>query len=211
MDIFDRIKGKIMGKNSEENANPEGKATKVDIEAEMSSQAGPSGERPKEEGSAEPIEFPAEDALEKKLAESEKNFLYLRAEFENYKRNAIKERAQLTKFGAERLARDLLDTLDVFAQAFENEITQENFENFAEGIKMTRQQLVSTLEKHGIQEVPSLGENFDPNNHEALGSEESENYSPGQVCRVFKAPYKYHDKLLRAGQVFVAREKEKKD
>jgi|GEM_PF-865561 len=144
---------------------------------------------------------------EDKYQALEKDFMYLRAEFENYKRNAIKDRSQLTKYGAQRLAQDLLDTVDVFSQALETDVTKENFQNFVDGVRMTKQQLEQTLDRHGIKEVEVIGKNFDPANQEALGTETTDEFESGQVCRVFKAPFMYHDKLLRAGQVFVAQPK----
>ena len=74
-------------------------------------------------------------------------------------------------------------------------------------VKMTAQSLKSNLEKHGISEMDCVGKPFDPNTQEALSSEPSDDYPEGHVTQVFKAPYKYHDKLLRAGQVVVSRAK----
>ncbi len=151
---------------------------------------------------------PAEDqSLEDKFAQLEKDHLYLRAELENIKRQNFKERSQLLKYGAERLARDLLDTLDVFKSALQADVTEENFKDFVNGVEMTAQSLKSNLEKHGIIEVDCVGKPFDPNTQEALSSEASEEYPEGHVTKVFKAPYRYHDKLLRPGQVIVSRKK----
>jgi molecular chaperone GrpE len=149
----------------------------------------------------------SEASLEDKLAQLEKDQLYLRAEMENIKRNSIKERSQLLKFGAERLARDLLETLDVFKSALSSEITEDNYKEFVEGVEMTAQSLKTTLEKHGIKEMECVGKPFDPNTQEALSSEPSEELPEGHVTQVFKAPFMYHDKLLRAGQVIVSRKK----
>ena len=145
--------------------------------------------------------------LAEKLAQVEKDHLYLRAEMENIKRQNIKERSQLLKYGAEYLARDLLETLDVFKSALDSEVNQDNFQDFVTGVKMTAQSLKSTLEKHGISEVECVGQAFDPNTQEALSSEGTDEYPEGHVTQVFKAPYKYHGKLLRPGQVVVSRPK----
>ena len=144
---------------------------------------------------------------EEKMLQMEKDHLYLRAELENIKRQNIKERSQLLKYGGERLARDLLTTLDVFKSALEGEVTAENYKEFVKGIEMTAQSLTSNLEKHGITEVKALGLPFDPNTQEALSSEPSDEYPEGHVTQVFKAPFNFHDKLLRAGQVVVSRVK----
>ncbi|MEM7647088.1 MAG: nucleotide exchange factor GrpE, partial [Pseudomonadota bacterium] len=83
----------------------------------------------------------------------------------------------------------------------------ENFEEFVKGVQMTSQSLKNALEKHGIQEVECIGKPFDPNTQEALSSEGTDEYPEGHVTQVFKAPYLYHDKLLRPGQVVVSRAK----
>ena len=149
--------------------------------------------------------------VEKLQAEVEKfknDYLYLRAEFENYKRNAIKERSDLLKYGGERMARDLLGVLDNFDRALTVEIKPENFETFVKGVQMTAKDLRTLLDKHGIKEVPSEGQPFDPNLQEALGSEPSTAVPDGNVLRVFEKPYKYHDKVLRIGKVIIARKPE---
>lgn len=142
----------------------------------------------------------------KALVEKHKNdYLYLRAEFDNYKKHAIKERADLMKFAGERLAVDLLNVLDNFERALSTQVTPESFKDFYKGVELTANELKSTLSKHGISEVPALNSPFDPAVHEALSSEENTDVTEGHVCRVFKKPYKYHDKLLRVGQVIVAK------
>lgn len=142
-------------------------------------------------------------------AEKYKNdFLYLRAEFENYKRNAIKERSELMKYAGERFIRDLLEVVDNFERALQTQVTADNVTTFRQGVEMTAQELRSLLQKHSVTEVPSQGAAFDPNIHEALGAEPSDQVAPGHILRVFKKPYKYHDKVLRAGQVVVAKKPE---
>lgn len=148
-----------------------------------------------------------EPSAAEKMAQMEKDYLYLRAELDNIKRQNIKERSQLLKYGGERLARDLLDTLDVFKSALESEVTDANFKDFVKGVEMTAQSLRTTLEKHGVKEVDAVGLPFDPNTQEALSSEPSKEHPEGHVTQVFKAPFNYHDKLLRPGQVIVSRGK----
>lgn len=148
---------------------------------------------------------------EKLQAEAEKyknDYLYLRAEFENYKRHAVKERSDLMKYAGERLAKDLLGVVDNFERALSVEVTPETFDNYIKGVEMTYKELKGLLDKHGIKEVPSEKQAFDPNLHEALGSEPTDKVSEGHVLRVFEKPYKYHDKILRVGKVIVARKPE---
>lgn len=148
------------------------------------------------------------DDLKAQLLKASSDYLYLRAEFDNFRKNSIKERADLLRYGGERLAKDLLETLDIFETALSTEITAENFKVFVDGIKMTAQQLSTTLEKHGIQVIACEGRAFDPASCEALGGEPTDKQPPGHVTKVFKKPYKFHDKILRIGQVIVATAKE---
>jgi len=147
-------------------------------------------------------------ALQAEAEKFKNDFLYLRAEFENYKRNAIKERSDLLKYGGERLARDIVGVLDNFERALAVGVTPDAIETYVKGVQMTAQELKTVLEKHGIKEVPSENVAFDPNIHEALGSEPSTSVDEGNVLRVFEKPYRYHEKLLRVGRVIIARKQE---
>lgn len=146
----------------------------------------------------------------KALAEKNKNdFLYLRAEFDNYRRNMIKERSDLLKYGSERLLVEILSILDNFERALEAKSTlasTDNLSNYIKGIEMTYQELKAVLTRFGVSEVPALGLPFDPLVHEALSSEETDEVKPGHVFRVFKKPYKLHDRIIRPAQVVVAKE-----
>jgi molecular chaperone GrpE len=151
----------------------------------------------------------AEKAKLQEQADKFKNeYLYLRAEFENYKKNSIKERSDLIKFGAERLARDIVGVLDNFERALSLKITPENLGDFSKGVEMTAHELRSTLQKHGIHEFPSEGLPFDPAHHEALSSEVSSSHPEGHVLRVFQKAYKYHDRMIRPAQVVVSKKPE---
>ncbi|WP_413559162.1 nucleotide exchange factor GrpE [Bdellovibrio sp. HCB209] len=161
------------------------------------------------QGSSENFDVSSEIQKIQEQAEKYKNdFLYLRAEFENYKRNAIKERSELLKYGGERFIRDLLDIVDNFDRALAVNITAENLNTFKQGVEMTATELRNLLTKHSVTEIPSEGVPFDPNIHEALSSEATDKVAPGHVARVFKKPYKLHDKVIRTGQVVVAKKPE---
>ena len=150
----------------------------------------------------------AKSEVEKLQAEVEKyknDYLYLRAEFENYKRHAIKERSDLMKYAGERMAKDLLGVVDNFDRALSVEVKPETLDTFVKGVEMTSKELKNLLDKHGIKEVPSENQPFNPSLHEALGSEPSSTVPEGNIVRVFEKPYKYHDKVLRVGRVIIAR------
>lgn len=144
--------------------------------------------------------------LKKALEKAKSDHLYLLAEFDNYRKNAIKERSDLIKFGHERLGRDLVSVLDNFERALALDVNAENYAQFVSGIKMTAQELTTLLQKHGIEEIPSHEKPFNPMHHEALSSEPTDKVEPGTITQVFRKPYKIHDRILRPGQVVVASE-----
>ena len=140
-----------------------------------------------------------------------KDLLYLRAEFENYKKQAIRERSDLIKYGGEGLVVTLLDILDNFDRALDVEINLDTMESFKQGVQLTASELKSTLKRFGIEEIDCLNKPFDPAIHEAMGSEESSKVTAGHITQVFKKPYKFHKKVIRAGQVIIAKKTDKAD
>ena len=137
-------------------------------------------------------------------AEKFKNeYLYLMAEFENYKKNVIKERSDMRKYGSERLIVEILNGLDLLDKALETKVSSENVDSFRKGIK-------SMLQKFGVEELPAKGAAFDPNMHEALSSEETRDVPAGHISQVYRKPYKLHERVVRPGQVVVAREPSEK-
>lgn len=144
------------------------------------------------------------DALRAELEKAKKDYLYLLAEFDNYRRNAVKERSELSKYGAEKFLREFLGVYDNFERALETEVTNENWSSFREGVDMISGELRGLLQRFGVEEVKSEGEIFDPAKHEALSSEPRSDLPPGSVARVFKKAYKLFDKLIRPAQVTVS-------
>lgn len=170
----------------------------------MSDEKRPESQTPGNE--AESFDVSKEIQHLQEQAEKFKNdYLYLRAEFENYKKHMAKERADLVKYGAEKLARDLLGVLDNFERALAVQVTAENAPMFRQGVEMTASELRQVLGRNGISEIPSEGQPFDPSVHEALSSEGSTDMPSGHVLRVFQKAYKMHEKLIRPAQVVVAK------
>ncbi|MCB0362143.1 MAG: nucleotide exchange factor GrpE [Bdellovibrionales bacterium] len=141
-----------------------------------------------------------------------RDYLYLKADFENYKKQMIKERSDLVKYGSERLILSLLDVLDVFDKALDTKVDADTLDAFVKGVKLTSDELKGALQRFGLKGLDPLGEPFDPSQHEALSSEETTQVPPGHVSQVFRRAYKLHDRVIRPAQVVVAKEpKESKD
>ncbi len=137
------------------------------------------------------------------LDKAKNDYLYLLAEFDNFRKNAIKERSEMSKYGSEKFIREFLNVFDNFERALE---APGNGEASAlrEGVQMIATEVRNLLQRFGVEEVKADGETFDPSKHEALSSEPRSDVEPGRVIRVFKKAYKLHDKLLRPAQVVVS-------
>lgn len=144
------------------------------------------------------------DLVEAELEKTKKDYLYLLAEFENYKKHVIKERSDMRKYGSERLIVELLSVLDVFDTALRMDVTAENIDGFRKGVEMTATEFRAALQRFGVEELPAEGKPFDPNMHEAISSEATDKFPEGHVSKVFKKPFKLHDRVIRPGQVVVA-------
>lgn len=152
----------------------------------------------------------AEISLEEQLEKSKQDYLYLAADFENFRKNSIKERSDLVKYGNERLLRELLEIVDNFERALESKSSgEESGEGMKSGVEMIFKELMSLLHRFGVKEVECKGVAFDPNLHEALSSEPTEEVPAGHITQVFKKAYKFNDRLLRPAQVVVAIEPKK--
>ena len=159
---------------------------------------------------AEPVAIDLNQAIEDlktQAGKSKSDYLYLLAEFENYKKNVIKERSDLRKYGSERLLVDLLNVMDLLEAALSTDINANTIESFKQGVHLTAKELRTTLQRFGVEELPAEGHPFDPSSHEALSSEETAALPEGYVSKVFKKPYKLHERVIRPGQVVVARSK----
>ena len=95
--------------------------------------------------------------------------------------------------------RDLLPVLDNLERAIEH--AQEDTDS--EGVKLTRQMFLSTLDKYGVKPIEALGSPFDPQVHEALGTKEDPSLEPGSVATVTEPGFTYRGKLLRPARVLV--------
>lgn len=140
--------------------------------------------------------------LEAQLKEKESKYLYLYAEFENFKKRSIKERSELIKFGWESVARSLLDVLDNLNRAIEHAGPSTD-KNLLEGLNMILNQFEATLEKQGVKEVETLRKPFDPNFNEAIAFEVSSEPS-GIILKEHTMGYTLHGRLLRPARVTVS-------
>lgn len=143
-----------------------------------------------------------ESAEEKKEPEEDSDTRYLRlmADFQNYKKRVEKEKTDIYSYANEKLITELLAVLDNFERALAQDCAGEGFK---EGMEMIFKQLGDVLEKSGLAEIPALGEDFDPNFHNAVMTEETDEYESGKVSGVMQKGYTLNGKVIRPSMVKV--------
>ena len=150
-------------------------------------------------------EAPAPDPLETAIAERDA-YLDLaqrvQADFENYRKRAVREQERLVAHAHERLVRELLPILDDLERALEAAERHEEAQ-LVEGVKLVEQSLRTALRKEGLAEIETNGA-FDPHVHEALLTQPSDDVESGSVLEVVQRGYRVGDRVLRPAKVIVA-------
>ena len=152
---------------------------------------------------------PEEISLEDKVKELEDRLLRSAAEIENIRKRSEKERAEAYKIGISLFVKDFVPVLDNIERALSSlkDSGEINYESFVEGISATEKDIISLLEKHGIQQINPINEKFDPLFHEALFEAQSDDHEPGFVTQVIEVGYVIDKRLIRAAKVGVSSKK----
>lgn len=126
------------------------------------------------------------------------------AEFDNYRKRTDKEKAAMFDMGARSLAEKLLPVVDNFERAISNTPTSDECRAFYEGIDMIYKQLMKNLEEAGIKPIECVGEQFNPDFHNAVMHIEDESFGENTVAEELQKGYMYKDTVLRYSMVKVA-------
>ena len=189
---------------SEEAKATEAKAAETaetaDEEAKKEEGAAPGEGEAADSGKETGEEEVKEEGQEAGQDDSELRYLRLMADFQNYKKRVEKEKRDLYSYANEKIMNELLEVLDNFERALDHDTG----DGFREGIEMIFKQLTDVLEKSGLAEIPALGEEFDPNVHSAVMTEETEDYESGKVSGVMQKGYTLNGKVIRPTMVKVA-------
>ena len=151
------------------------------------------------------------DDLRERATKADENWeRYVRtvADLENFKKRAARERHEGIKFANESLLQELIPVLDNFDMALTaSRSSQANSPKpLQAGITMIHQQLKKVLVDAGLEEVDALGKTFDPNLHEAVSQQETNDAPEGQVVQQLRKGYKLRDRLIRPATVIVAKQ-----
>ena len=131
---------------------------------------------------------------------SDTKYMRLMADFQNFKRRTEKEKSDIYAYANEQIALGLLEVIDNFERALDHESTDKAY---AEGMELILKQLIEVLKKSGIEEIKTLGEEFDPNFHNAVMMEDNPDFESGKVTEVLQKGYTLNSKVIRPSMVKV--------
>jgi molecular chaperone GrpE len=171
--------------------------------------SGKAGAPPPAESAAPQAEAPT--SLEEISRQAEEHYdKYLRAcaDLENFRKRAERERVEYLKYANEALIKELLIVSDNLCRALEHAETTTDLTALKEGVEMTLKGLNDVLARFGVSEVQAQGCAFDPNVHEAVSVQESDQAEDNAVVNVAQKGFLLHDRLLRPAMVVVNRRPE---
>ncbi len=160
----------------------------------------------------EQAELTLEETLTKELEEAKNiieeqkdKYLRLSAEFDNYRKRTLKEKAELIKNGGEKAISAILPILDDLERALENMQKTDDLKAIHEGIDLIYQKFLKNLTQEGLEKMNPIGENFDTDYHEAVALvPASAEEQKGKVLDCVQTGYKLNDKVIRHAKVVVA-------
>ena len=152
---------------------------------------------------------PEPEALQEQLEETRDRLMRLAAEFENYKKRMERERSRLLKYAGENILRDLLATVDNIDRAVEQGSAAADDDSkklvaMLEGLALTRKGLMATMERYGVEPLASVGQQFNPDEHDAMVMEPSDEVPANHVLQEFARGYRFKDRVLRHARVVVS-------
>lgn len=154
---------------------------------------------------AEAAEAQGDEKEIPEAAESEEDsmtvkYMRLLADFQNFKKRTAKERDDICQYANENIMTELLQVLDNFERALEHDCLDDKYRD---GMEMIFRQLTDVLQKAGLKEIEALGEDFDPNFHNAVMTEDNPDYESGKVSDVMQKGYTLNNKVIRPSMVKV--------
>lgn len=145
------------------------------------------------------------ETVKAELSEMEDKFLRARAEIANMSNRFKNERELLVRYRSQDLGKKLLPSLDNLERAMAIEVKDEQGVSLKKGISMVLESLNVALKEEGIEEIPAMGEAFDPNLHQAVQTIPASDDVPADtIVEVLQKGYKLQDRVLRPTMVIVA-------
>ncbi len=149
-------------------------------------------------------ENPVQDDLQAKFDQLNNQYIRLAADFDNYRKRQEQEKENLIRFGTESALTKLIEVLDNFERGQKSLENVDDCAKVKESFDLIQKQVYETLAKLGLEEIKAVGEEFDPNFHEAVMQTPTSEHKEHTVIAELRKGYKYGDKVLRPTMVNVA-------
>ena len=143
------------------------------------------------------------EAMQAKIDELEDRVKRQMAEFENFRKRTEKEKTMMFETGAKSVVEKILPVVDNFERGLATIPEEDADSAFASGMKMIYKQMMDELDKLGVKPIEAVGQEFDPNFHNAVMQVESEEYESGIVAQELLKGYMYHETVVRHSMVAV--------
>ena len=194
--------------NTTENQNLQEEEILKNQHAEETAENKTAEQTSEEQAAQEEKELSEEEKLQKQLEEAQQTiedqkdkYLRLSAEFDNYRKRTLKEKAELIKNGGEKAISAILPILDDLERALANMQKLDDIQAMYDGIDLIHQKFLKTLSQEGLQKMEPVGEAFDTDFHEAIALVPAQK---GKVLDCVQTGYKLNDKVIRHAKVVVA-------
>lgn len=145
----------------------------------------------------------ATQVLEELKNEFDNRYKRLQADFDNFRRRTNQEKEQLSGFVKGNVLADLLPVLDNFERAVQSP-AEGDAKTFLDGFVMIHQNLMATLQKHGLEPIEAVGQPFDPNLHQAIMRVETDEYPEDTVVEVLQTGYTVDGRCIRPAMVKIS-------
>lgn len=184
---------------TEETVEETAEQEEVSEEAEEASE-----EEETEEGSGFMKKFGRKNKKDEKIEELTDRLTRQMAEFDNFRKRTEKEKSQMYEIGAKDIIEKILPVVDNFERGIAAVPEEEKSNPFAEGMEKIYKQLMTTLEEIGVKPIEAVGQEFDPDFHNAVMHVEDEEVGENIITEEFQKGYLYRDSVVRHSMVKVA-------
>lgn len=187
---------------TEENVTMEDQTAEVELDRAEDADKEVSKEEKKEKKKKEKSDK-KQDALKEKIDELEDRVKRQMAEFDNFRKRTEKEKTAMFETGAKSVIEKILPVVDNFERGLASIPEEEKGSGFAQGMEMIYKQLMTELENMEVKPIPAVGEEFNPDFHNAVMQVESEEYESGVIAQELQKGYTYRDSVVRHSMVAV--------
>lgn len=173
---------------------------------ELMDEAADSGTEAEEniEAEEEEVEVIDKDPKDKLIDELNDKYMRTFAEFDNFRKRSEKEKAAMFELGAKSIIEKILPVIDNFERGFSTVEDTDKEDAFVKGMDMVYKQMVSTLEEAGVKAIEAVGQQFDPNLHNAVMHIDDEAFGENEIAEEFQKGYTYRESVVRHSMVKVA-------